>query len=122
MKDRLSKRELDIMESLWEAEQPLSANDILSRIPDITMNTIQPNLKKLMKKGFIEVSGVGYTKNSITRQFMPLISQSKYISKYLNKTTLLDFAMQFVDQTSDKEELEKLQDLIDKKRKELNQK
>lgn len=120
MKDRLSKRELDIMESLWEANEPLSANDILKRIPDITMNTIQPNLKKLMKKGFIEVSGVGYTKNSITRQFVPLISQSKYISKYLNKNALLDFAMQFVDQTSDVDELTKLQELIDKKRKELN--
>ena len=62
MKERLSKRELDIMEVLWDANEPLSANDILNLIPDITMNTIQPNLKKLMKKGFIEVSGVGYTK------------------------------------------------------------
>lgn len=121
MKERLSKRELDIMEVLWDANEPLSANDILNLIPDITMNTIQPNLKKLMKKGFIEVSGVGYTKNSITRQFVPLVSQSKYISKYLNQSALKDFAMMFVESSSSKEELQELRDLIDEKRKELDQ-
>ncbi len=120
MKERLSKRELDIMEVLWNADAPLSANDILNLIPDITMNTIQPNLKKLMKKGFIEVSGVGYTKNSITRQFVPLVSQSKYISKYLNQSALKDFAMMFVESSSSKEELQELRDLINEKRKELD--
>ena len=118
MKERLSKRELDIMEVLWDANEPLSANDILNLI---TMNTIQPNLKKLMKKGFIEVSGVGYTKNSITRQFVPLVSQSKYISKYLNQSALKDFAMMFVESSSSKEELQELRDLINEKRKELDQ-
>ncbi|WP_297236458.1 BlaI/MecI/CopY family transcriptional regulator [uncultured Faecalicoccus sp.] len=119
MKERLSKRESDIMETLWNSNEPLSANDILTLIPDITMNTIQPNLKKLMKKGFIKVTGVGYTKNSITRQFSPIISQATYLSAYLNDEALKDFALRFIEQSSDDKELKELRDLIDKRRKEL---
>lgn len=119
MKNRLSKRELDIMEVLWGSDKPLSANDILTAIPDITMNTIQPNLKKLMKKGYIEVSGVGYTKNSITRQFSPLITQAAYISRYLNTKAFKDLALFFVNQTSSVEELDQLQSYIEQKRKEI---
>lgn len=119
MKNRLSKRELDIMEVLWSSEKPLSANDILHAIPDITMNTIQPNLKKLMKKGYIEVSGVGYTKNSITRQFSPLITQATYISRYLDSKAFKDLALFFVDQTSSVEVLDHLQSYIEQKKEEL---
>ena len=55
---RLTKREADIMEIFWRSEKPLSSNDIHSLAPEISINTIQPNLRKLNEKGYIEVKVV----------------------------------------------------------------
>lgn len=52
---RLTKRETDIMEIFWRSEKPLSSNDIHSLAPEISINTIQPNLRKLNERGYIEV-------------------------------------------------------------------
>ena len=68
---RLTKREADIMEIFWRSDKPLSSNDIHSLAPEISINTIQPNLRKLNEKGYIEVAGVGFTRNSITREYQP---------------------------------------------------
>ena len=68
---RLTKRETDIMEIFWRSEKPLSSNDIHSLAPEISINTIQPNLRKLNERGYIEVAGVGFTRNSITREYQP---------------------------------------------------
>ena len=74
---RLTKRETDIMEIFWRSEKPLSSNDIHSLAPEISINTIQPNLRKLNERGYIEVAGVGFTRNSITREYQPLITQAE---------------------------------------------
>ena len=53
----LTKRETDVMEIFWAHDEDLSARDIQQYLPDITVNSIQPVLKRLQKKEYIHVSG-----------------------------------------------------------------
>ncbi|MFR2886389.1 MAG: BlaI/MecI/CopY family transcriptional regulator [Merdibacter sp.] len=86
---RLTKREADIMEIFWRSEKPLSSNDIHSLAPEISINTIQPNLRKLNEKGYIEVAGVGFTRNSITREYQPLITQADISAPFWMRRLLM---------------------------------
>ena len=51
---RLTKREKVIMEIFLRSEKPLSSNDIHSLAPEISINTIQPNLRKLNERGYLK--------------------------------------------------------------------
>ena len=44
----LSRRELDIMNVLWEEGKPLKASDFPDRKPELSINTVQSVLKKLL--------------------------------------------------------------------------
>lgn len=113
--NRLTKRESDIMGIFWKYDQPLSSNDIHTYAPEISINTIQPNLKKLCKNGFIKVAGVGFTKNSITRQYTYVISQSEYIKHFLEENTSFQLASAFVKESNNQELIAELRKLIDEK-------
>lgn len=119
---KLSNRELEIMEVLWKKKTPVSANDILTAIPDTTMNTIQPNLKKLLNKGFIQVTGVGYTKNSVTRLFSPLVKKFDYFSSFFDNSNFFEFTSSLVDETDDLEQIKYLEKLVQKKKEDLQNK
>lgn len=75
--NRLTKRASGIMEIFWKFDQPFSSNDIHTYAQEIRINTIQSNLTKFCKNGFIKVAGVGFTKNSITHQYTYVISQAE---------------------------------------------
>ncbi len=75
--NRFTKRESDIMEIFWKYDQLFSSNDIHTCAPEIRINTIQSNLKRFCKNGLIKVAEVGFTKNSITHQYMYVISQAE---------------------------------------------
>lgn len=112
---QLTKREGQIMNVLWNSQEPLSAHDILVAQPDLSRNTIQIVLKKLQSLGFIEVAGFSYNKNALTRTFKPVIAQSEYISRTLARKTSFELAKLFIEKSS-RQELEILMDLIERKR------
>lgn len=117
--ERLTKRESQIMNVLWNSDTPLSAHDILVIAPELSRNTIQIVLKKLQTIGFIEVAGFGYNKNALTRTFKPIISQSDYIQSSLTEGTSYALAMSFIKQTDNTEMLDQLEEMILEKKKEL---
>ena len=49
----MSKRELDIMNVLWESEDSLIASEIPGIKPEISLNTVQSVLRKLLKRQYI---------------------------------------------------------------------
>ncbi|MFR3895389.1 MAG: BlaI/MecI/CopY family transcriptional regulator [Merdibacter sp.] len=112
---RLTKRETDIMEIFWRSEKPLSFNDIHSLAPEISINTIQPNLRKLNERGYIEVAGVGFTRNSITREYQPLITQAEYLSAFLDEKTAYAIAVSYIEKCDDPQRLEELRKLLNNK-------
>lgn len=116
----LTKREMQIMNVLWNSGAPMSAHDIFVQEPELSRNTIQIVLKKLQTIGFIEVAGFAYNKNALTRTFRPSVAQSEYVSTTLAPETTLQLTRQFIRQCDSVEELEALSDLIDEKRRELS--
>lgn len=112
----LTKRENQIMNVLWKSGKPMSAFDILMASPDLSRNTIQIVLKKLQATGFIEVAGVGYHKNALTRVFQPIISQSEYMEDNLSDSAAYDLAQSFVQSTNDSKALDALSKLIEERK------
>lgn len=49
---KLTKKELEIMNILWEAQTDLTARQIVDSYPSIVMSTAQNVLNKLLKKRF----------------------------------------------------------------------
>lgn len=117
----LTKRETQIMNVLWKSSKPMSAFDILMASPDLSRNTIQIVLKKLQATGFIEVAGVSYHKNALTRVFQPIISQSEYMEESLSDSAAYDLAKSFVQATKDVRSLDELTQLIQERKEYLAQ-
>lgn len=115
----LTKREMQIMNILWNSENPLSAHDILMVSPDLSRNTIQIVLKKLQTLGFIEVAGFGYHKNALTRTFQPVVSQSKYFMGTLAASTSLEIALRLIEETESHEILEQIEEAVALRREKL---
>lgn len=49
----LTRRESQIMTILWNSERPLSAAEVVAIAPELSKNTIQIVLKKLLTLGYV---------------------------------------------------------------------
>ena len=56
-----TKRELQIMMTLWKSSEPLSSYEIYERTDDMSKNTSQQMLRKMHEECFIRISGMGFT-------------------------------------------------------------
>ena len=81
----LSKRELDIMNVLWEAGKPMIASEIPGVEPSLSINTVQSVLKKLRVRGFIEVAEIVHSGTVLTRSYRPLITPEDYAMNFVTK-------------------------------------
>ena len=61
---KLTTREIEIMQILWESEEPLTVAEIVERDENGTIDSVQRITKSLIKKNFIAVDG--YTPVSYT--------------------------------------------------------
>lgn len=86
------------------------------------MSTIQISLKKLIKKELVKVDDIVYSGTVLTRSFIPTITKESFVlDQYedLNISTLLS---EFLGNNSSDElddELNKLQDILRKKKSEI---
>ena len=51
----LTNREMDILNILWNSEEPLVASEIAKRDDTLTVNTVQATLRKLLKQELVTV-------------------------------------------------------------------
>lgn len=79
----LSRRELDIMNVLWAEGKPLKASDFPERKPELSINTVQSVLKKLLQRGFIEVAEIVQSGTVLSRSYAPAIKPEEYAVKYV---------------------------------------
>ena len=69
----LSRRELDIMNVLWAEGKPLKASDFPDKKSELSINTVQSVLKKLLQRGFIEVAEIVQSGTVLSRSYAPVI-------------------------------------------------
>ncbi|MDR1567571.1 MAG: BlaI/MecI/CopY family transcriptional regulator [Streptococcaceae bacterium] len=118
---QLTKKEQKIMDILWNAEKPMSANDINQEHPEVNKNTVQAVLKKLMNRELIIVADIGYSGTVLTRLYQPNISQEDYIAQLLSEAKLKNLLIKFIESCSQLSDLEQLEIAIAQKKRELNE-
>lgn len=113
----LSKRELDIMNILWNSEKPLTAAEIYQLNPDISINTIQAVVKKLLKLNYIEVADIVYSGTVLCRSYHPLLDREAYMLSVLKRNHVSTFKLiSCLIDTEDSDTLDDLEKLIKEKR------
>lgn len=120
--DILKGKRYDIMNVLWEEGRPLSAFEINDIAPELKMPTVRRCLELLLKENLIQVAGTAMNGKVYARNYTPLLSREDYLkgnakSRKINPVEMMNALLESDGITV--EELEKLQELIDKKRAEL---
>ena len=119
----LTSKENEIMNILWAEETPLSAQDICQRCNNFSIYSVQQLLQKLLKSNYIYIVKISHINKSLARLFKAKISQEEYIAFLLgsNKNNIYKTTSYLISNKSDKETLNKLQKLIDKRIKEIGE-
>lgn len=68
-KEYLSRRELDVMQILWEAERPMIASEIVDAAPELTTPTVHTVLKKLIAKEYVQISDIVQSGKVLARSY-----------------------------------------------------
>lgn len=105
--------------SSWKHDIAMSANDIKLASKNLSINTIQQTLQKLLEIKYIKVAGIGQNKKAITRLYRPVISEAEYVNTFIGEDTRAKISAYFVEHTDDLEMIEQLKNLIQEKEKEL---
>ncbi len=115
-KKKLTKRDQDIMEILWRCEKPIAVFEIQKEIPELSKNSIQQILKRLLDKDYVYVANISQNKKALMREYLPSITKEQYFSLSLDTKTFLQLSASFIERCDDMEVIEQLQKEIDKKR------
>ena len=117
-KNRLTPRELEVMEILWKHDEPLPACDIQKDIPELSVNSVLPILKRLLNKEYIHIADYSQRNKALMREFSPTISKEQYMASFIDEQTMARLTISFVRQCADQAILDQLQQEIEKRKEE----
>ena len=90
MKNDLTPTEQSVLDTIWEADTPLSALEVAQADPSLNINTIQNCIRSLLKKGYIEVGSIGYSGKVLCRRYQPSNMALSYsLHSFVNRFALL---------------------------------
>lgn len=119
----LSGRELDIMKILWKEEVPVGASQI-AQLGSLSINTVQAVLKGLLADQYIKVADIGYSGTVLSRKYAAVLTADCYIKDNLLKFTNLKSAAgifaSLLENEVDVQTINKLEDLLKERKKELH--
>ena len=75
IKSKVTKREQDVLNILWESEKPLLASDIMKCNPELSISSVQLSLRNLLAKKIIEVAGIVHSGTVLSRSYRPIASR-----------------------------------------------
>ena len=120
--DILKGKRYDIMNVLWEEGRPLSAFEINEIAPELKMPTVRRCLELLLKENLIKLAGTSMNGKVYARNYTPLITREQYLkgnaqSRKISPVEMMHALLETEGLTE--EDLEKLQELLDRKKAEL---
>lgn len=130
---KLTKRDMEILSILWDSSESMTASQIVASRNDLTMNTVQAILRKLLKRELIEVADIVYSGTVLSRSYKPSISQSDFIARQFRdeilnlqgKLTPSDFVLSLLNTESDpakaRKEIEELEQILQDFRKHVEE-
>lgn len=126
MKYELTKTDLKILKVMWESNEPLSYGKIIEKEPTLNSNTVQAQLRKLLKKELIRVADVGYSGTVLCRLYEPVITAEELatvnyleeLTKIKKRPAMSDLVCALLDMEGSKKkkmaEIEELKKMLDK--------
>ena len=106
---RLSNREYDIMQILWNSGKPMLASDILKADADMNINTVQSTLRNLLSRNLVCVANIITSGKVLARTYAPVVSANEYILSELRSILPIEsqrraaFFEAYIQTCSDKE-------------------
>lgn len=76
---KLTNRDLDVMEVLWNSKRSMTASEIVAFNPKLNKNTVQPSLRKLLKNELIQVADIVYSGTVLSRSYIPTVSKQELL-------------------------------------------
>ncbi len=78
---KLTEREYEIMEVLWENKKEMTINEICEKTqdPTLTVPCVAQIMPRLLKKGSVHVEHMISAKTKYARTFLPNISKEQYL-------------------------------------------
>lgn len=124
---RLTNREKEIMDILWSSTKSLVASDIAKQGENMSLNTVQAILRKLLQHKLIKVDDIVYSGTVLTRAYVATISKESFeIQRLLSEQKNLSasrFVATFLENEADPqkklEEINNIEELLRTKKKEL---
>ena len=106
----LTKSEMEIMDVLWESDQPLSRSDLLERSEEKTWkdSSVHILLNGLLQKGAIREAGLVRRSKTYGRVFSPTMTREEYFAATI--VGLFDTLLRREDITP--EQLQKISALV----------
>ena len=123
----LTKSEEQIVELLWNSEEPLTSSEIIKNSVGKTWKDSYVHLliNSLMEKGIIEVAGFKKATKNYARTFKPTVSREEYLviiltrSKNYSKEQMPVFFKALISKTNDTALLNELEEAIKARKAEL---
>lgn len=81
MTNHLKPKEHDILCIMLNSQKPLTASEIVHAGTDLTMNTVQAVIRKLLKMELVEVADIVYSGNVLSRTFKPTANAPEIIQE-----------------------------------------
>ncbi len=107
-----TKKELEILQILWDAEQPLNAKQISEYKSGMVMSTVQATLRKLLKRELIEVADIVYSGTVLSRTYAPAISQEEFIVSQYKNLSVANFVNFLLKDKKTKESEQELKEVL----------
>ncbi len=94
MNKYLNPKEYNILNMIFHSEEPLSASQLIKIQPGLTVNIVQPAIRKLLKLKLIEVADISIDGNVLARRFQstadaPDIIEKMFMDDYLRFKRLI---------------------------------
>ena len=116
MKKNFTKKELEIMKTLWNSTKPLIASDIVKQNKSLNINTVQACLRTLINNKAIKVADIVHSGTVLTRSYVPIISKKEYLDhiyiELLGEKHTFPLIKCLIDAETNLEELEELEKKI----------
>lgn len=77
IKSKITKRERDVLEELWNSERPLLASDITKLNSALSISSVQLSLRNLLEKEIIEVADIVQSGTVLSRSYRPIVSREE---------------------------------------------
>ena len=88
-KIKLTNKEHELLQILWDTDQALTAKQIVDNYPGLVMSTTQTTLRNLLKRNLIRVDKVDFSGRALSRTYAANLTMEEYIVKQYPKMDIV---------------------------------